>query len=289
MHFLIDTKKPVVDGVSGKDGTDTLEVASPDTVTDGSNNAGVREDLNAIVYQLWSGEKFKNLNFDLGGTVLKLSNPGTKVRRWGRDATGNVVETVSNLGADGVLGGGDDAPTAADTITAYVDNDAALNAAGKIRLVFDGGAGKRVSSIRTTPNLTTYADHDTTGVGELKSGVKTVKVSGTDFANNAGPATERTDVYVDADDLAFNGLFPTQDDIETIEEMSTADVRFTLSEHADSVLVIWEYVSGRDRTGQKTRALVGGELLDMTEQVLEHETFINAARARHGPGRRHQV
>ena len=279
LPFLIDTKKPVIDGVPNSDfkkESDTLEVASPDTVTDGTINSGVQHDENAILYQLWAAEKYKNLNFDLGGTVLKINNAGTRVRKWEM-----VPQATGRAHARLVDSDPDTDPTtsvAADSTIAYMDNDPALNAAGKIRLVFATGDGNRVSSIRTTPNTTTFKDHDTTGVGVLKTGVKTIKVSGTDFANNAGPAAERADVYVDVDDLAFNGLFPTEADITTIEETSTADVRFSLSEHADSVLVIWEYISGRDRTGQKTRALAGGELLDLTEQVLEHETFINASR-----------
>ncbi|MCY3739150.1 MAG: T9SS type A sorting domain-containing protein [Gemmatimonadaceae bacterium] len=281
LAFLIDAKKPVIDGVGGKDvgAGDTLEVASPDTVTDGTLNSGTSNDGNPIQYRLWAAEKYKDLDIDLGGTVLKLKNEGTMVRRWGLDDGGNVVETVSGPGADGVLGtGGDDVPTAADTIVAFSDNDPALSDPNKIRLIFDVGAGDRVSSIQTTPDLTNLTSHDTTGVGVLKTGVKLVKVTGTDFAGNKGPAAERADVYVDVDDLAFNGLFPTEADITTIEETSTADVRFTLSEHADSVRIIYQYVSGRDRPGQKIRDLAGGELLDLEEQVIPHGEFINSAR-----------
>ena len=285
LPFLIDTKKPVIDGVPNsafKSSSDTLEVASPDTVTDGSTNPGVREDLNAIVYKLFDGEKYKNLNFDLGGTVFKINNDGVRVRKrvLQRQTDGSVFAVLSSgPGPDGdITTPGDNTVTAADSTIGYMDNDKALNAAGKIRLVFEAGAGKRVSKIRTTPNLSDFVDHDTTGVGELKTGAKTVKVTGTDFANNTGPAATRANVYVDVDDLAFNGLFPTSADVTMIEETSTADVRFSLSEHADSVLIIYEYVSGRDRRGQKTRALSGGELLDLEEQVFPHEEFINAAR-----------
>jgi hypothetical protein len=280
LSFLIDSKKPVIDGVSGKDGSDTLEVASPDTVTDGTLNSGTSNDLNPIQYALFAGEKYKDLDIDLGGTVLKIRNKGEDVRKWGlSDADPpTVIETTSGAGPDEVPGNTDDVPTAADTIRLFSDNNAALNAAGKLRLIFDVDAAGRVSSIETTPDLTTRTKHDTNGVGVLKTGVKTIKVTGTDFAGNKGPAAERADVYVDIDDLAFNGLFPTSADVSMIEETSTADVRFTLSEHADSVRIIYEYVSGRDRPGQKIRDLAGGELLDLEEQVIPHEEFINAAR-----------
>ncbi len=279
LSFLIDSKKPVIDGVSGKDGSDTLEVASPDTVTDGTLNSGTSNDLNPIQYALFAGEKYKDLDIDLGGTVLKIRNKGDDVRKWGlSDADPPTVIETSGAGPDEVPGNDDDVPTAADTIRAFSDNNAALNAAGKLRLIFDVDAAGRVSSIETTPDLTTRTKHDTNGVGVLKTGVKTIKVTGTDFAGNKGPAAERADVYVDIDDLAFNGLFPTSADISTIEETSTADVRFALSEHADSVRIIYEYVSGRDRPGQKIRDLAGGELLDLEEQVIPHEEFINAAR-----------
>ncbi len=279
LGFLIDGKKPVIDGVSGKGGSDTLEVASPDTVTDGTLNSGTSNDSNPIQYALFTGEKYKDLDIDLGGTILKLKNNGMMVPRWGLNADGNEVATLSGPGADGDLGTEDDVATAADTIVAFADNDPALSASGKIRLIFEVGAGDRVSSIKTTPDLINIKDdHDTTGVGVLKTGVKLVKVTGTDFAGNKGPAAERADVYVDVDDLAFNGLFPTAADITTIEETSTADVRFTLSEHADSVRIIYQYVSGRDRPGQKIRDLAGGELLDLEEQVIPHGEFINSAR-----------
>ena len=119
--------------------------------------------------------------------------------------------------------------------------------------------------------------------GDLKiAGVKTIKVTGIDYAGNVGPAAERADVYVDVDSSGLQGsLPPTEADVSTIEETSTSDVRFSLSEHADSVLISYVYVSGKDRLrpGEaKTRALVGGELLDLEEQVIPSTDFINAAR-----------
>ena len=85
LAFLIDTKKPVIDGVSGKDGSDTLQVASPDTVTDGTvygTGSEVQNDENAIIYSLNQKEKYRALDVDLGGTVLKITNPGVMVRKW---------------------------------------------------------------------------------------------------------------------------------------------------------------------------------------------------------------
>ena len=272
LRFLLDGKKPVIDGVSGKDGSDTLEVASGDTITDGGRRSEFAHDRNPIVYKLF--ERLGALTIDLGGTKLKLANV-KKVPKWRLDAAG-VLEAVI-----------DDATTAdvdeGDSLIAYTDAHDEFNNEDRIQVIFanDGSKAKGglVTAIQTL-NLSGGAavDHDTAGVGVIETGVKTVKVTGTDFAGNVGPTAEFTDVYVDVDDLKFNGLFPREEDITTIEETSTADVRFSLSEHADSVLISYEYVSGKDRPGKKTRALAGGELLDLEEQVIPHEEFINAAR-----------
>ncbi len=253
---LLDAKKPVIDGVSGKDfvatGGDTLEIASPDTITDGTlNDPPFSDDLNPINYKLH--EKLSALDIDIGGQVLKITNR----------------EMVTSTG---------------DTV--ITDADDALNLNDRVRVIFSVGDDHKVTSLETQNLSGTSGPRDQSANlrpaalpdGELKTGVHTIKVTGTDYAGNVGPAAERADVYVDVDDLAFNGLFPTEADISTIEETSTSDVRFALSEHADSVLISYTYVSGKDRPGDKTRALVGGELLDLEEQVIPASEFINAAR-----------
>ena len=250
LRFLIDAKKPVIDGVSGKDGSDTLEVATGDTITDGGRRSEFAHDRRPIVYKLF--ERAGALNIDLGGTVLKLAN-AKKVPKWRLDdSTPPVLEALI-----------DDATTEdvdeGDSLIAYTDAHDEFNNVDRIQVMFanDGSKPKGgvVTSIQTL-NLTegSPVGHDTAGVGAIETGLKTVKVTATDFAGNVGPTAEYTDVYVDVDDLKFNGLFPREDDITTIEETSTADVRFSLSEHADSVLITYKYVSGRDRPGRKTRA-----------------------------------
>ena len=287
LTFLIDAKKPVIDGVSGKGGSDTLEVASPDTVTDGGRRSDFSHDENSIRYKLF--ELHSALDIDLGGTVLKIRNQEL-VRKWVLDDSDPPVYELSDPNTDADDNPATGTATAADSITVVNSANTALVNDEIVRVMFTNDGSKKkgdatvggvVNSIQTL-NLTggegSLVGHDTSGVGAIETGVKTVKVTGTDYAGNKGPTAERTDVYVDVADLEFLGLFPREADIKTIEETSTADVRFRLSEHADSVLITYEYVSGKDRRGSKIRALAGGELLDLEEQVIEHEEFINTAR-----------
>ena len=127
----------------------------------------------------------------------------------------------------------------------------------RVRVIFSVGDEKahKVGSLQTenlgstVPPRSQVTDVLRPGglpTGDLKTGVHTIKVTGIDYAGNKGPAAERTGVYVDVDSLAFKGLFPRQADVTTIEETSTSDVRFTLSEHADSVRISWIYKSGPD-------------------------------------------
>ena len=287
---LLDAKAPVIDGVSGKDfvstGGDTLEIASPDTITDGTLNDGilvnpepVRDDLNAIIYKLH--EKLSALDIDIGGQVLKIRNRERAVNTWGRNDDGEVIEALDAQSA-----------TIPDTILSDADDALNQTTDDRVRVVFSVGDDHKVSSLQTV-NLGTSVAQDQTSTtdvlrpaalptGDLKTGVKTIKVTGVDYAGNKGPAAERTGVYVDVDSLEFKGLFPRQADVSTIEELSTSDVRFSLSEHADSVLISWIYKSGPDLLRQdeaKTRALTGGELLDLEEQVFPNTEFIHADRS----------
>ena len=156
---LLDAKKPVIDGVSGKDfvgtGGDTLEIASPDTITDGTQNDGialnpdpVSDDLNPIVYKLH--EKLSALNIDIGGVVLKITNAEKAVNQWGlNDADPAVVVDMF----------GD--PPAAVPDTVLTDSDDALNNGkdDRVRVIFSVGdeTAHKVASI-VTQNLGGTAD-----------------------------------------------------------------------------------------------------------------------------------
>ena len=262
LKYLLDGKAPVIDGVSGKGGSDTLTVASPDTVTDGTINAAFADDRNAIGYKLF--EDLSALDIDLGGTVLKLRDPGTSTTK----------VTLSDAGIIDIVTG------EFDTLFSSDGNKALRKGGDLVRVEFVAGAKATLETVKGSDIVA----HDTTGLGALKTGVKTVKVTGTDLAGNKGPTAERADVYVDVDDLAFTGLFPTKAALKSgkIEE-ETANVRFTLSEHADSVLLTYRVTSaargGPERNNdRKLRALVGGELLDTEEQIIYHDEFINAAK-----------
>ena len=285
LTYIVDGTAPAIDGVpndANKTASDTLEIASPDTVSDGTMNAdldGVDADQKAIRYKLF--EDLGALTFDIGGTKLTVMGDSTSLPVLRENAAGDDWEQATE--------DADNDPNTAETEVAprnvATDSSLALSAAELTRLVFaakKNADGKNPVTSLQTVNVNSGAvlDHGDPD-GEIPTGVKTIKVQATDLAGNKGPEAVRADVYVDVDTLTFNGLFPRKDDVPTIEETSTADVRFSLSEHADSVLISYVYVSGKDalRAGEaKTRALTGGELVDLGEQVFEHEEFINAAR-----------
>lgn len=281
LTYVIDGMAPVLDSVSGKAGSDTLEIASPDTVTDGTRNSGFSDDKNPIRYKLF--EDLSELTFDIGGTKLTLEGDSLSVPVLALNEAGtDWVQATEDLTDDDT-----DNPTSVPD--RYEDSDAALDlSAGNLtRLVFDAkknADGKNpVTSLKTVIVETgTEKDHGDPD-GEITTGLKKITVTATDMAGNTGPGVVREDVYVDVDTLTFDGLFPRQADVSTIEETSTADVRFSLSEHADSVLISYRYVRGRDRLRPdqaKTRALAGGELLDLEEQVFAHEEFTFSSSAR---------
>ena len=96
----------------------------------------------------------------------------------------------------------------------------------------------------------------------VTTGSQTVSFRAQDIAGNWGPTLTRTGVYVDRDDLKFNRLFPTTEGALDTLEARTSKVTFALSEHADSVLIVYTPASGTARS----RSLVGSELTSAAEQ-----------------------
>jgi hypothetical protein len=96
----------------------------------------------------------------------------------------------------------------------------------------------------------------------VTTGSQTVSFRAQDIAGNWGPTLTRTGVYVDRDDLKFTRLFPTTEGALDTLEQRTSKVTFALSEHADSVLIVYTPASGTARS----RSLVGSELTSAAEQ-----------------------
>ncbi len=100
-------------------------------------------------------------------------------------------------------------------------------------------------------------------------GVYTLTAQPEDLAGNLGPVLVRPSVLVDLTPVALLGQFPSKAAfgpvgvarLDTIEE-STSPVQFALSEPADSVVVRYEALSGRDTVGVvRSRKLSGDELM----------------------------
>ncbi len=228
VSFYVDAKTPVLDG--GVVAGDTILPVSNDTITDGTLNSGVSNDLRPITYNL--PEALDTLFVTIGGTVLKVPNSAVSV------SDASLLASVSkriDFTHSGILTG-----------AAALDTLVVSNAA-------DG----------TTP--TKYAAA-VSGDSNIVTGVHTLTFKGQDLAGNIGPVVSRTNVYVDVDDITFTRLFPTAaSGLDTLEE-ATAQLVFKLSEHADSVLISYKGIAGLDNGKTRTRPLVGSELTNSTTE-----------------------
>jgi hypothetical protein len=125
---------------------------------------------------------------------------------------------------------------------------------------------------RVAGNRTGYASITEADSTALSDGVYTLRVQAEDLAGNLGPELVRTNVYVDITPLTLARMFPakgafgpvTAARVDTIEE-TTSPVRFALSEPADSVVIRYTAIAGKDTTGKiRTRKLSGDELTNTT-------------------------
>ncbi len=117
----------------------------------------------------------------------------------------------------------------------------------------------------------------------IVTGMHTVKFRGKDFGGNLGPELSRTNVYLDLDDIGLGRLFPSKEAFgsitdtrqDTIEE-ETSRVIFQLSEPADSVLIVYQGISGPDNEKTRTRRLSGTELTKTDgQQTFEIDSLAN--------------
>ena len=254
LTFFLDGTNPVLSSVA--DG-DTLLPASGGTISDGTRRgtgSDVPDDDNPIVFNFGEGLRLLEIVITEGDSTTTLSLANST------PSTGLTPEVDLYSNVHGHLAAG----------------------ASNISVEFAGGIEAEVNT-----SLMFHSDDSNVGSTEgtasghtLSSGTKTITFRGTDFAGNTGE-TKRENVTLDLDSLTVTGLFPSDaDELTTIEHRGTADVRFTLDEEADTLVIRYARQSGNDRSEEKRYILSPGELLAAVgdEGVYEASRFLNPAR-----------
>ena len=235
VSFFVDAKKPVLDGQIATG--DTILPVSNDTITDGSLNTGVADDLNPITYQL--AEALDTLFVTIGGTTLKISNNDRTLTN--SDLLAGAQRRIDFTDVGTLTGA-----KTTDTVFVATTAGTVSNSTGYI-----GALGIQAAAPADS-NITT--------------GLKTIKFKAQDLAGNIGPEISRTNVYVDVDDISLQRLFPTAaSGLDTLEE-ETAKLVFKLSEHADSVMITYTGIAGLDNGKTRKRPLVGSELTNIASE-----------------------
>ena len=241
--LLFDAKKPALDSVNG----DTILPVTVDTISDGSRNADARRikaDEKQLTYELANTLDSLVIAFDgANDKSIAIEQPGRLTINGAKALKAGITYTVdfTQLGIK-------DAEAGKDTVWVSTEDEDPF-------LV----------------ELTTAKDE----IG-LKTGMHTIKFTGTDVAGNVGPALTRSDVYVDVDNIDFIRSFPfgsgdEESGLDTIESQ-TSVVVFRLSEAADSVHIEYKGIAtGADADSNevgksRTYALVGGQLANTTTE-----------------------
>ena len=248
--LLFDAKKPALDSVNG----DTVLPVTVDTISDGSRNAGARRigaDDNPMTYDLLSTLDSLVVAFDGAdndkSVVIEqagLSVNGAKALRAGNTYTVDFTQLGIPQAKEATEGEG----VAEDTVFISTEGEDPFK-------VVVAAASEEIG---------------------LKTGMHTIKFTGTDVAGNVGPALTRENVYVDVDNIDFVRSFPfgegeEESGLDTVEE-KTSVVVFRLSEPADSVSIEYKGIglgsSGLTSDVDSSRAyqLVGGQLANTTGQ-----------------------
>ncbi len=225
--------------------------ARGDTLTDGTVNSGFQDDLNALYYDVPE---------PLSELLITIKDS--------RDADAGTL-TVTN--------------------TEYGDADLGTGLEEPKRLWFKFAAAG--AGTGDDPKPGTAAIGGLTGVGsglekkadenypDFKPGMKTVTVKATDLAGNSGDPWEGS-VYMDATDLTFDDSFPEKD-IPRLGP-STAVVRFTLSEKADSVLISYTEIAKageeKDDDSPRTESLTVENLESPREQAITVDGLMDDTR-----------
>ena len=186
-----------------------------------------------------------------------------------RPLTYNLGEALSEL--EIIISGSADTITITNATSDIDDEGLEADAADDLTIVI----GDSTFSVAADGALLDDYQNIAIDGGGITTGLKTIEVTGTDLAGNSGATLTRTNVYVDVDSLGFDRLFPTTDsELDTLDE-NTAIVVFQLTEHADSVLITYDKMSGDDTAAERTRALVGSELTDLTEQEITVDSLVS--------------
>ena len=267
--FLVDTKAPVLDGqvVDG----DTILPVSTDTITDGTLRdnlpdltIGYPDDVNSVQWNLAEALDTLFITFDGTDTDVSIAIEGNTAATQELVADNALLQSTTRTLDFTSLG---DFGTTPLLDSVFVADDAGTE---KQPYVGTDVAVKYTFAAGTTKD-------------SLATGMHTLKFRGKDFGGNLGPELSRTNVYIDVDDIELVRLFPTKlafGDIaasrqDTIEE-ETSKVIFKLSEPADSVLIIYQGISGPDDAKTRTRRLSGTELTKTdAEQTFQIDSLAN--------------
>ena len=268
VKFLVDTKAPVLDGqvTAG----DTILPVSTDTITDGTLRTnlpdltiGYPDDVNALQWNLAEALDTLFITFDGVDTDVAIVIEG--------DIGSETITADKSLIKD-----------SARTLDFTALGDFGTGAT-KDSLFVATTAGASQQGYSGTDAATAYTLAAGTTKDSIVTGMHTIKFRGKDFGGNLGPELSRTNVYVDVDDIELVRLFPTKlafGDVtatrqDTIEE-ETAKVIFKLSEPADSVLIVYQGISGPDDAKTRTRRLSGTELTKTdAEQTFQIDSLAN--------------
>ena len=276
VNFVVDTTAPKLDGQVAAG--DTILPVSTDTITDGTLNVdapsltiGFPDDINSLQWSLGEALDSLFITFDGATHDATIVIPG--------GSTESIDADASLIRKDGT---GDD--TRQLDFTALGDYGIGNgNGPGKDSLrVSNSTGGGEVTHTSDGADVAYSQAAGSTG-DSLLTGMHTIKFRGKDFGGNLGAELSRTNVYLDVDDIALVRLFPTKGAFgaitatrqDTIEE-ETAKVIFKLSEPADSVLIIYQGISGPDDAKTRTRRLSGTELTKTdAEQTFQIDSLAN--------------
>lgn len=245
--LLFDSKGPALDSVSdpAKGLTDTILPVSVDTISDGTRNSDARRigaDDNQITYKLLNTLQSLQIEFDgASKDTFKIAQTGDVLIQGAKGLFRSTEYTV-----DFTQLGDKDAAAGMDSVWVTSDND------------------------ETLVKLATRKDE------EIKTGMYSLKFTGTDVAGNTGQALTRENVYVDVDELMFQRSFPfgegdNESGLDTIEA-KTSVVVFRLSEPADSVNIEYKGIdlgstgTTSDEDSSRGYVLVGGQLANTSIQ-----------------------
>ena len=255
--FMIDAKKPVIDGING----DTLLPVTNDTITDG----GVRVADNTLRTNAISAGSYpideNVLTYKLGEALDSLSlvfKTGTK------SDTLSISNDAIPLANHAVLAKNSEKIVDFTRIGKFGSQKADT-------FLVASTAGVEQAHYRASSNSDT----------SMVTGIYSLEVYARDVAGNKGPSLTRTNVYIDVDDIELVRLFPTiaaLGAVDTLEE-TTAKIIFRLSEPADSVLITYRGISGVDENKLRTRRLSGTQLTNTAiEQTIPIDSLASGTK-----------